>query len=439
MEYKQNKNESWDSYVFRMIEDRQELDLEHDELYEILYNEQISNTESRKRLYGVKTNIIKSKNADLGIPTSHLDKETFELKSDGSHELNKFITACEEDLKSPDRIMEILGYDPLGWELLSAKHNRWNVFSKQNGRELLYSLKAVVKPRKVEITKDKITEIINSLEFNLKKTRAIQHDVDFNEDGYMLEIPLMDVHYNKFSEKRITGHDSNHIETENNVLKVVNDFISRVKGKNIQKIVFPIGQDYFNTDNKNNTTTAGTPQQNDIAHDLMFEKGTDLLFKAIELCRKIAPVDVMYVEGNHDAHISYYATSSLKRAYALAGVKDVTFDILPKRKYVRFGNSLIGYTHGNKERKRIETENIMQLERKQDWAETMFHFWHVGHEHHQEVMEKGGIVYRKINSITANDNWHYESGYVGALRMAQAFLHHTKYGILEIYNSPIMD
>lgn len=436
--YKKGKNESWDDYVWRMMEERQENAIEYDELYEILFNEQISNTEARKRLYGVKTNIVMRRENDNSIPENYMEKETFEMKSDGSHELQKFVSACEEDMKSPERIMEILGYDYLEWELVSSRHNRWNVYSKVDGKQLLYSLRAVVRPRKVQITKEFIENTINKLDFKLSVSKKKKHNIDYNKSGYMLEIPLMDVHFNKFTEARITGDDSNHKETTENVIKVVNDFLERSKGKNIKKIVFPIGQDYFNTDNKNGTTEKGTPQQNDLPHDLMFEKGVDLLQECIELCRSVAPVDVMYVDGNHDSTISYYATSALKRAYSLAGIDDVSFDILPKRKYVRFGKCLIGYTHGNKERKRIETENIMQKERRKDWGECLYFEWHMGHVHHEDVKEQGGIKYRKINSITSTDNWHYESGYVGALRMAQAFLWHEEYGLLDIMNSPII-
>lgn len=437
-QYKKGQNESWDDYVWRMIEERQENSLEYDELYEILYQDQISNTEARKRMYGIKANIVKSNENNNEIPNSYLEKETFEMKSDGSHELNKFITACEEDMKSPERVMELLGYDFLEWELVSSRHNRWNVYSKKDGKQVLYSIRAVVKPRKIQISQELIVEVIDGLKFNLEVSKNKIHKIDYNEKGYMLEIPLMDVHFNKFTEERITGSESNHKETYENVINTVNDFLYRAKGKNIKKIVFPIGQDYFNTDNKQGTTERGTPQQNDLPHDLMFEKGVDLLHECIELCREVAPVDVMYVDGNHDSSISYYATSALNRAYKFAGVNDITFDILPKRKYVRFGKCLIGYTHGNKERKRIETENIMQKERRKDWGECLYFEWHMGHVHHEDVKEIGGIKYRKINSITSTDNWHYESGYIGALRMAQAFLWHEDFGLLDIMNSPII-
>ncbi len=431
---KKGKSETWDDYVWRMIEERSENGLEYDELYEILFNEQVSNTEARKRMYGVKQSIISRKENDSSIPDNYLEKETFEMKSDGSHELVKFIEACEEDMKSPERIMELLGYDYLEWELVSSRHNRWNVYSPADGKQLLYSLRAVVKPRKIQISSEKVQEIINDLEIKSKDLKSYK----YSEGEFILEIPMMDVHFNKVSDKRIVGVEANSQTIKTEFLSVVEYFLSKAEGKKIDKIVFPIGQDYFNSE-AGGHTTQGTPQDNDLPADLMFEEGTDLLFQGIEMCRKVAPVFIQYVKGNHDTNIAYYACSSLSRMYSFSNINDVEFDLLPKRKYVEFGKCLIGYTHGNKERTRIEKENIMQNEMREAWGRTLLHEWHVGHEHHEEVKELGGIKYRKINSITANDNWHYESGYVGALRMAQAFLWHKDFGLLDIYNCPIIN
>jgi len=433
-DYKQQKGENFDDYTYRIIKSRKELGLEYDELYDILYQETISNEESRKRLYGITTHINRNMELKFSIPESFLEKETFELKSDGSHELQKFVEACEEDLKSPDKIMEILGYDPLEWELTSSRHNRWNVYSKRDGKQLMYSLKANLKPRKIKITVDKITDIVNKLDLNL----GVVGDYMYVSDGdVILEIPMMDVHFNKFIDERITGTVSNMETVKQDYLSVVNYFLSRVKDREIKKIIFPVGQDFFNSEFDKNTTQ-GTPQDNEKPSDIMFEEGTTLIFQSIELCRKVAPVEVLYVAGNHDMTIAYYAMSALKRGYDMANIKGVTFDLLIKRKYVEFGKCLIGYTHGNKEKAKIEKENLMQVEASEAWGRTKYREWHLGHEHHEDVIERGGIKYRKINSITATDNWHYENGYVSALRMAQAFLWHKDFGLLDIYNCPII-
>ena len=434
--------ETLDDYTLRMIESRVENGFEYDELYETLLGEEyaVSPTESRKRTRGIRDYLLKKakmSEVDVNKELARLsEKETFEMRSDNTQILQKFVLSCEEDLKSPDKIMEILGYDPLEFELISSKTSRWNVSSGtgNSNHKVLYALKATVKPRKIKVSSDKVIDVINSLTFDLNDIK----NYEYMGGEFVLEIPMMDVHFNKVSDERITGNYSNSETIKTDFLSVIYYFLSKAQDKTIKEIIFPIGQDYFNSE-ASGTTTHGTPQDNDLPADLMFEEGTNLLFQAIELCRAVAPVKIDYVAGNHDTNIGYYAASSLKRAYELADIKGVEFDILPKRKYYEFGKCLIGYTHGNKERTRIEKENIMQVEAPEAWGRTKFREWHVGHEHHEEVRELGGIKYRKINSITANDNWHYESGYVGSLRMAQAFLWHKELGLLDIYNCPILN
>jgi len=439
-EINMKESELLDDYALRLIDNRVALGLEYSEVYELITGEIYSNDNARKSLYGVRAIVVAKQKNEQGHVEEQLaklsSKESLEIKADNSHTLERFVLACEEDLKSPDRIMSILGYDPLMWELTGSKTSRWNVSNGTgNGNhKVLYSLRATVKPRKVELDIDKITNIINNLKIDAKKLK----NYDYEKGNYILEIPMMDVHFNKISESRIVGVESNSETIKTDFMSVVEYFLAKSHGKKIERIIFPIGQDYFNSE-ANGTTTHGTPQDNDLPHDLMFEKGTDLLFEAIEMCREIAPVLIQFVAGNHDTNIAYYATSSLSRMYKYNGTSGVEFDLLPKRKYIEFGKCLIGYTHGNKERVRIEKENIMQNEMREAWGRTLFHEWHTGHEHHEEVRELGGIKYRKINSITANDNWHYENGYVGALRMAQAFLWHKEFGLLDIYNCPILN
>jgi hypothetical protein len=91
-----------------------------------------------------------------------------------------------------------------------------------------------------------------------------------------------------------------------------------------------------------------------------------------------------------------------------------------QRKYVRYGNNLIGYSHGREEGKRIES--LMQIEAPEDWGATLYREWHLGDLHHESAREVGGIIFRRISTITAADAWHASKGYMGSVRKAQAFV-----------------
>jgi hypothetical protein len=115
--------------------------------------------------------------------------------------------------------------------------------------------------------------------------------------------------------------------------------------------------------------------------------------------------------------------------------KSVTVDTSPApRKYHRYGQNLIGFSHG-KEGKRIE--KLMQVEAAEDWGKTKYREFHLGDLHHERVKEDGGIVFRRISAITATDAWHTEMGFKGAVRKAQAFVWDKEHGLVTIINSTV--
>ena len=148
----------------------------------------------------------------------------------------------------------------------------------------------------------------------------------------------------------------------------------------------------------------------------------------------LAPVKVLWIPGNHDTVLSYAATVGLAQRYT--ETEDVTVDLSPQpRKYVRYGLNLIGFAHGVEEGKRLE--GLLQLEAAQDWGKTIWREMHLGHLHTEKTVEKNGIEFRRISSITAPDAWHNENGFIGSTRRAQAFIWDKNKGLEAILNSNV--
>jgi hypothetical protein len=85
----------------------------------------------------------------------------------------------------------------------------------------------------------------------------------------------------------------------------------------IDRIVFPISNDFFHTDNYHNQTTNGTPQDTivDYAHE--YELGFALLVDTIKALKNICKeVHVILVQGNHDRTKSYYLAHALDVYFA---------------------------------------------------------------------------------------------------------------------------
>lgn len=364
-------------------------------------------------------------------------KEVIEINKDGSRTSDKLIGIEDETkLKDEDYLLSVHGYDPKLWEIVSARNSIWNTQLKGGLVTKLYASKINVKPRVSNISLEEVKESFEKFTREYKPNNIKKYTNEVSKgSGKILELPIMDLHFNKKSYSFETGENIDNNITENRFLKVVDDIINRTKHYSFEKIIFPVGQDFFNSDTIENTTTKGTRQDNDLRWQEMFLKGVQLLIKAIDKLSYIAPVEVFYVAGNHDKMVSYYATNYLYAWYR--NDKRVSVAIEPQiRKYIEYGNCLIGYSHGSEEKKRINS--LMQIEVPEAWGRTKYREWHLGHLHHETLKEENGVIVRGLSTITGTDAWHYESGYVGNIKKQQAFIWDKIYGLTDILNSVIV-
>ena len=251
-------------------------------------------------------------------------------------------------------------------------------------------------------------------------------------EGKMLEVPIVDLHLDKL----ISVADSEDVEdsldlAEERFMNVVQKTINRVKKYNIEKVVLPFGNDFFHYDGSSEMTTNGTKMDVDTRWQKMYSRGIQLFVKAVDMFRQIAPdIKVIYVPGNHDWTISYFALEYFDAWFK--DDRDVKVEVDPKsRKYVKYGENLIGYTHGdNIAKKRIRS--LMQSEVPDKWADTEYREWHLGHIHSEQVEESVGVVVREMPSISPRDDWHYNKGYLSYDR-CQVFLWGKKAGQLNIF------
>ena len=253
-------------------------------------------------------------------------------------------------------------------------------------------------------------------------------------DGYMLEVAIFDLHIGKLAWVNEVGASYDYKIAKRRFAEVNDDIISRASDRPISKILFVVGSDLFHFDTPFQTTAAGTPQDADLRWHKLYAIGVEMLVTEIDKYALIAPVDVIGVPGNHDKQTVYYAMKYLEAWYRNDPVVSIS-DNLRTRKYVEFGKNLIGFTHGDKEKKRIS--HIMQVEMPAAWGRTRFREFHMGHVHHEDTEEKPGVILRNLSTVTGTDAWHYESGYVGTVQKAQSFLWDKDKGLYEIWNTTL--
>ena len=400
-----------------------------------LFGVDISENNAKKQITGMKRLIDKVMQSE-GKETT---QKTVSFNPDKTQTVKQDIYLTEGEAASPTLIMIKCGFDPLLWEVVSCKvvNGSWDVTIKNADGEgelhtnRKYSVTLTVKPLANNLTMPQVIEAFKALP--PVKVRAYER----RKGNGMLELPIMDFHLAKMAWGRETGQGDYDLEIAEKLWKgTINELLSKaVQICTPEYILFPIGQDFFHFDSSKTTTTSGTQLDSDTRWQKMFTKGAALLVWAIEQCRAIAPVKVIWVSGNHDMVLSYAATVGLYQRYF--ATDDVDVDLSPtKRKYHCYGKNLIGYAHGENEGKRIE--GLMQIEAPDDWGNTIWREFHLGHLHNESSYTKGGIVFRRISSITAADAWHAEMGFLGATRQAQAFIWDKNKGLQMIINSNVI-
>ena len=317
-----------------------------------------------------------------------LKKQIFQINGDGSQTDERIILVSDENkLKDVDFLLETHGYNPYEWDLCNSKSSVWNTQRKDEQVITLYASKITVKPKKNVVSFDKIKSMFDEMVSTYNRPIIKKREVCNN--GKMLEIPIMDLHLGKLGFKEEVGEDYSSKIAEERFLHVIQDFINRVQGQKFEKIIFPVGQDFFNFSTISGSTIHGTPQDNDKKWQSMILHGQEILVKAIDMLSQIAPVEVFWVAGNHDTTFSFQVVCYLHAWFRNDENVSVSMDY-KHRKYVEFGNCLIGYSHGEKEKKRIS--GIMQVEAKEAWGRTMFHEWHLGHYHSEITKEDNGLI-----------------------------------------------
>lgn len=254
--------------------------------------------------------------------------------------------------------------------------------------------------------------------------------------GNMFVPCIFDLHLGKLAWDMETGEDYDVYIASQRFENAISDLIAKSSGYNIDKILFPIGNDLFNSDKSYPfpTTTKGTPQADDTRWQKMFKMGVSLINNAILRLSQVAPVEVVTVFSNHDHERVFYLGEVVSATFD--GSKYVTVDNSPSvRKYKQHGEVLIGLAHGHNE-KAQDLPFIMAQEAKQMWADTFYREWLLGHLHHrqkfitQESKEYRGVKVTYLTSPSASDAWHYEKAFTGAIKGAEGFIYNQSEGLI---------
>lgn len=351
-------------------------------------------------------------------------------------------TTTPSAITTLEELIQVCNIDILEWDIYS-----WECRSS-NGR---FYVSAKLRAKKVDTDTVKQKEVILKelygaspvvRGYNIKEVGLLGESHVFStvHRDKLLEISVPDVHFGKLSHREETGEDYDIKVAEERFVNAVKDLVSRVKFSEVERILFPVGNDLINFDNKYSTTTNGTPQDSDSRFHKVIRTVKRVLIQTIDYLSGFAPVDVVMVAGNHDETVTFTIGEILDAYYY--NNEFVTIDNQPKlRKYYQFGKVGMQFTHGDKEPH--ETLGlIFATEQPNLWGDTRFRFCQLGHYHKNKklnyvsVDEFQGFEIQILPSLSATDAWHYGKGY-NSKKAAKAFLFDKEVGKIAEYTHSI--
>jgi hypothetical protein len=354
------------------------------------------------------------------------DKASFEIKS--------------QTIKTVEQGLEVAEVDMDIWELERGIVNTWNTTMKINNEPIQvvnYQVKIKLKAKVKSTIKETMELFLEKLPQNEQIYPILPPKA---KPQYMLECGLVDHHFGMLAWAKETLSDYDLKIAEVLYVESVKRAIERVKNpEQISKILLPIGHDFFHINDQSNTTPrAGHRLDVDGRVPKVYATGKMAAIKAIEYCSSIAPVEVVYVSGNHDPQMSYFLCDTIASWYK--NNPNVSVDMYDgivnptQRKYRAWGKGLLGMSHGLDE-KMADLPGIMANEAKHLWANAVYKEIHIGHlhkvrssfKHYSDTVNQ--TIVRTLPSLCGSDDYSYSHGWMSeGVQAAEFHLWDKDYG-----------
>ena len=250
-------------------------------------------------------------------------------------------------------------------------------------------------------------------------------EIDNNKALVDIELSLSDYHL----AKRYVDGDNDPETRANRFVQIAEGLTHKVKSiYNINKVVFPISNDFFHTDNYQNSTTNGTPQDIILDYASEYEMGFNLLVDTIKMLKTNSKhVEVILVQGNHDRTKSYYLAHALDIFFK----KDDNISFVREEGLIKatvVGNTFIGFHHGNCKIDALPLLFATHPTYSKWFGDATYREVHTGDKHHYMAKEIKGVRIQQMPSLSGTDRWHKDNNFVHSVRAALALVYDFKVG-----------
>jgi 3',5'-cyclic AMP phosphodiesterase CpdA len=239
-------------------------------------------------------------------------------------------------------------------------------------------------------------------------------------DPAALLLPIHDLHYGKYACQEEVGVNYNRQIARERALEAVHHVLEQAcRVGQVEQIITVCGtSDYLHIDQDTPaSTTAGTPQDADGTIGEIIAGGQALAIELIDMMRSVAPVEVVYCEGNHDRIQGLQMHSFLRAWYRHD--EDITYtkDRRP-RQYFTYGVTRGCIHHGEVKKSQLKTLGNV-IAREHGFGQ--YTMVVSGHKHFRQADDMSGLMMHQCLSLSGSDRWHERSLYK-SLAGLQAFV-----------------
>ena len=351
---------------------------------------------------------------EFGIPRAWFDE--YRRRHGWTHDMSPY-TDEEITTKDVDMLVDDL--------VTRRKHQLHKKFERAKWKSIEESAE------KYNMFEGKILNEFRQIVSEAPKTTPLMAMVEDSLE-YALVISPTDFHWGKYGWVDEVGETYNFDEARKRLMEKTQELICRLPSRP-EKIILATGSDWFHVDTDAGTTTKGTPQDMCGSPAEILMTGCQMAREHIELLRQVAPVEVVFMPGNHDRMSAIALMMYLSAAYE--NVEDCEVIVSPStRQYVQYGNNLLGFIHGDGARNLVE---LMSNEKRELWGECQHHTWFHGHLHHRQVVEKGGCLIVQLPSLAGHDRYHARQGYTTSMAGLSAHFIDKDKGLVGTLFAPV--
>ena len=401
--------------------------------------EQMLHWKKSKKFYAEKLNITEDEvdslirelrnsesirnEAETASYIGELEDAIVRFSEDVEKGTGEIVFNSKEEIKDLDDLIEKCKIDTDKWEITKYVQNYWG-----NADQPHYQVKAWLGKKKGEqVFQDSFIEFLSS--YTPASQEIMSPKLHPSKSNAALVINKQDAHYNKID---VDGDNNIKERFARMAYRTETILAQAALANNLDKIVYIIGSDEFNSE-FTGTTTKGTPQQNIGGYHESFKSICDHEVLMISLLLNYTSnVDVIYVAGNHDEYVGWHMINWLQTYFRY--IPGVTFDCSPKyRKYVSYGVTAMMFNHGDAI-KPAKLAGIFPMEYKDNWSDHEVFYIFTGDKHHELSQDFNGIKFYQIPAFSnAKSGWDEKNGYTCARGEVTAFLIDELYGMTNIF------